>query len=108
MDAEDHIQVEASSNMRASWNPRSGPTAPLRLAHTIAKGDDAVSLEAGGLLSTDMGSPSPDSAMWTNSVGMGDGATPLARRVWTLSKGAFSTGRPDPTLLRKAPGAGGG
>ena len=53
MDAEDHIQVEASSNMRASWNPRSGPTAPLRLSHTIAKGDDAVSLEAGGLLSTD-------------------------------------------------------
>ena len=63
MDAEDYIQVEASSNIRASWNPLSGPTAPLRVSHTMGKGDDAALLEAGSLLSTDIGSPSPDSPM---------------------------------------------
>jgi hypothetical protein len=57
MDAEDHIQVKASSNMRASWNPLSGPAAPLRVSHTMGKGDDAALLEAGGLLSTDMAHP---------------------------------------------------
>ena len=61
MDAENHIQVEASSNIRASWNPLS--TAPLRVSHTMGKGDDAALLEAGSLLSTDIGSPSPDSPM---------------------------------------------